>query len=113
MTEPTTAATLAAAASGITLALLGVDYYSLLGGLLGAMLAMSQTDASVSRWKSIGSVVLTCLVGAILGSAAIALLGGHASRAVLVAVSLVCAAGAQRLVARLLALFESKIDKAQ
>jgi VanZ family protein len=111
MTEPTTAATLAAAASGITLALLGVDYYSLLGGLLGAMLAVSQTDATTTRWKSIGSVVLTCLIGSILGSAAVALLGGHTSRAVLVAVSLVCAAGAQRLVARLLALLETKIDK--
>lgn len=113
MTEPTTATALAAAASGITLALLGVDYYSLLGGLLGAMLAMSKTDATTSRLKSIGAVALTCLVGAILGSAAVALLGGHTSRAVLVAVSLVCAAGAQRLVARLLDLFEAKIGKAE
>ena len=112
MTEPTTAATLAAAASGITLALLGVDYYSLLGGLLGAMLAMSKTDTTTTRLKAIWAVVLTCLVGAILGSASVALAGGHTSRAVLVAICLVCAAGAQRFISRLVDLFESKIPKA-
>ena len=69
MPEPTTtaAASVAAAASGLTLALLGVDYHSLLYGLIGALIAVGQAQHT-SRWRAVLSVVLSTVTGAVLGT---------------------------------------------
>ena len=98
MPEPasTTAAAIAAAASGITLALLGVDYYSLLYGLIGALWAMSQAGA-MTKVRAVVYVLMSTVVGAAIGSGGVALIGSS-SRAVLILACLVAGAGAHLLV---------------
>jgi hypothetical protein len=111
MTDPltsTAAAGLAAAISGITLALFGVDYYSLVGGCLGASFAVSLASTTMGWFKALSSVLFTALIGAILGSALVSLFG-NTQRTVLVALCIVGAAGAQRLVAAAIGMLESKI----
>jgi hypothetical protein len=74
MTEPTTTiSSIVAALSMLTTALFGIDYYSILWGMLGALLAASQAPPS-ERWRAMVSVVLSTLVGAVFGEAAIAAL---------------------------------------
>lgn len=112
MTEPTTsaaAAGLAASLSGITLALLGVEYYALLWALVGALLAMSAA-ASMTRGRAIAYVALSTLVGAAFGHFAIAMLGA-ANRPLLIIFSLVGGAGAQQLVFTAIAAIASRIAK--
>lgn len=103
MTDPASSMTLgglAGAISGATLALLGVDYYSLLWALVGAMLALGQS-AAMTRGRAVVYVILSTLIGAALGSAAVVLAGqGH--RALLILASVVAGAGAQLLVGAIL-----------
>lgn len=110
MPEPTTtgAATVAAAASGITLAMLGVDYYSLLGGMIGALFSTGQAD-KMTWWRAIASVILTTIVGAVLGTAAVELLEAK-SRAVLILGSLISGAGAMGIVSSLIKVVTKRID---
>jgi surface polysaccharide O-acyltransferase-like enzyme len=105
----TTANGIAAAASGITLALLGVDYYSLLYGMVGALLAMSQA-AAMPRTRAIIYVILSTLVGAVFGNAALAVLGKD-SRSLLSLMSIVGGAGAWLLVSALIRAAVTRIDK--
>lgn len=72
MAEPTsvTAGALAAALSTATLALLGVDYYSLLWALIGALMALSRSE-QMGRGKAILFVLLATLAGAVLGTFAV------------------------------------------
>lgn len=56
-----------AAFSAALFAIFGVDYYSLLGGLVGAMLALGGS-ARMSRWASISFVLLAMFVGAVIGN---------------------------------------------
>ncbi|MDB5966698.1 MAG: hypothetical protein JWQ72_3198 [Polaromonas sp.] len=81
--EPTTTtiAALAAAASAISLALFGVDYYSLLYAFVGAMLAMANAD-SMGRVRAVIYVITSMMVGAVIGNAALAWFDSH-SRALL------------------------------
>jgi len=120
MMEPTTttAAAWAAALSSVTLAAFGMDYYSLLYGLVGAMMAMHSAEA-MPRLRAVLFVVLCTLVGAALGNAAIAL-GGMvfgvqalqpgATRALLILGCVVGGYGAQAILARLLGRALERVD---
>lgn len=112
MIEPTsiTAASIAAALSGITLAMLGVDYYALLGGLVGAMLAMGQA-APMTRCRAVMYVVLSAVAGAIIGQG-LTTLANSPARTVLVLCSLVAGAGAQALISALISAAIARIKKA-
>lgn len=113
MAEPTTtaAASLAAAMSGITIALLGVDYYSLLYGMVGAFLALGSAE-SMGRGRAILYVILSTLVGSAIGNASLIVFPvGSQTRAVLILGCLVGGAGAQLLVAALLKAALKRIDK--
>lgn len=70
MPEPTalTAGAIAAAFSAATMAFFGVDYYSLLYGLVGALLALPHAEA-MGRARAVLFVVLSTLAGAALGNA--------------------------------------------
>lgn len=111
MAEPaTTAASVAAAASGITMALLGVDYHSLLYGLIGALIAVSQAKHT-SRWRAVASVVLSTVAGAVLGTATAEGLG-LAGKSALLLGCLVGGAGAQALVLGLVRAAEARVARA-
>jgi hypothetical protein len=73
--------------SAALFALFGVDYYSLLGGLVGAMLALGGA-ARMSRAASIAFVLLSMFVGAVLGNV-VATYIGHPPRAVLILLCIV------------------------
>jgi hypothetical protein len=110
MAEPatTTAASIAAAASGITMALLGVDYHSLLYGLIGALIAVSQAKHT-GRWRAVLSVVLSTVTGAVLGTATAEVLGLSGKAALLLG-CIVGGAGAQALVMGLVRLAEARVS---
>ena len=69
MAEPVSisATSIAAAASVITLAAFGVDYYSLLYGMIGALLAADRGD-KMGRTRAIVWVSLSSIVGAVIGN---------------------------------------------
>lgn len=97
MAEPLSpSATFVAAVSGVTLALLGVDYYALLWALVGAMLALGQA-AAMPRGRAIVYVLMSTLIGAALGQGAVAWIGSE-QRALLIIASLIGGAGAQLMV---------------
>ncbi len=109
--EPTTltAGTLAAAASAITLALFGVDYYSLLYGFVGALLALSEAG-TMGRRRAVIYVALSTLVGGAFGNAAVTFFGSTA-RPFLILGCLIGGAGAQLLVSALLTAALKRIEK--
>jgi len=111
MAEPTTAtaAAFAATASGVTLALLGVDYYSLLYGMVGAFLALGSAGA-MGRSRAVAYVVLSTVVGAAIGNAAVTFFA-VSSRPLLILGCLVGGAGSQMLVASLIKALNSRIEK--
>lgn len=111
MPEPTITAfsAVAAGASAITLALLGVDYYSLIWGLVGALLALYQAEP-MGRMRSMIFISLSTLVGAACGTGATELVAS-ASRPVLIVSSLVSGYGAQLIVTALLGAGVKRIDK--
>lgn len=101
MTEPmttTAAAAFTGAISGVTMALLGVDYHSLIGGGLGAFYTISRGGEQMGAIKAIISMLLTMVIGAILGSALVSLIGNE-KRIILIAICIVCGAGVQKIVA--------------
>lgn len=59
---------LAAALTALSLALFGVDHYSLLYAMVGAFFALSHSG-SMGRWRSISYVILSTLAGAVIGNA--------------------------------------------
>lgn len=111
MPEPTssTATAIAAAASGVTLALFGVDYFSLLYGLVGAMVAVVNT-AQMPWVKAVVFVVLSTLIGAVLGNAAVVVLG-TTNRIMLILGCLIGGAGAFGLVAALIKIATGRLDR--
>lgn len=111
MIDPTTSTVTAwaAALSGVTLAIFGVDYYSLLYGLVGAMMAMHQAE-TMARTRAVLYVALSTLVGAALGNGALALFGST-SKPLLIVGCIVGGAGAHVIVAALLRLALKRIDK--
>jgi apolipoprotein N-acyltransferase len=111
MAEPTTtlASVLAASASTITLALIGVDHYSLVWGLVGALLALYQS-APMGRAKSVIFVALSTMIGAALGTATQEWLDST-SRPLLIVASLIGAFGAQAIITTLLRTALERIDR--
>jgi urea transporter len=111
MAEPatTTAASVAAAVSGITMALLGVDYHAVLYGFVGALIAVSQSQHT-SRWRAVVSVVLSTVTGAVLGTAVVHALGLDGRASVLLG-CIVGGAGAQALVLGLVRAAESRVSR--
>lgn len=110
MPEPTTFwAAVAATLSTISLALFGVDYYSMLYGFVGALFALAQPE-SVGRLKAIVFVALSTLVGAAIGNAAV-ILAGTNSRGLLILGCLIGGAGAQLLVASAIKALSARIEK--
>lgn len=95
-----TAGSIAAAVSTVTLAVLGVDYYSLLYGLVGALLALSQAGA-MGRGRAIVYVSLSTLVGAVIGNFVVAYLDSK-SRHILIFGCLIGGILAQVIVAAVL-----------
>jgi hypothetical protein len=83
--EPTavTAGAVAAAMSAASLALFGVDYYSLLYGLVGALLALPHVE-QMGRGRAVLFVVLSTLAGAAMGNGLTAYLDSK-SRPLLIA----------------------------
>ena len=112
MPEPTTptAAALAATASGITMALLGVDYYSLIWAMFGAMFALYQTG-SVGRVGSVVFVALSTLVGAAVAGGLMAMLDSKA-RPLMILFGLLGGFGSQAVVNAMLAALVARINKA-
>jgi hypothetical protein len=112
MTEPTTstaAAGLAASLSGVTMALIGVEWYALFWSLIGALFVMGESP-SMGRGRAVLWVVLTMLIGAALAHGFVAAFDLK-NRAILIGFSAVFGAGAQRVVSALIRAAESKIDK--
>lgn len=111
MGEPTTAtaATFTAAASTVTLAVLGVDYYSLTYGLIGALFAVSHL-ARMHWARVVGFVMLSTVLGAMLGSAAIEFTG-TTSRTMLILACAIGGAGSHGFMAALIKLVQTKINR--
>jgi hypothetical protein len=85
MPEPTSA-TIAATLAGlsaITLALFGVDYYSLLYALIGAMFALFKSE-QMSWGRAVVYVLLATLAGAVLGNLAAGYVAVNPPRLVLI-----------------------------
>jgi hypothetical protein len=105
----TTADAIAAGASTITLALLGVDYYSLIWGMVGALLALYQAE-KMGRVRSVIFISLSTLVGAACGTGALHTLEST-SRPLLIVLSMVAGFGAQVIVTALLRAGLNRIDR--
>ncbi|WP_017756862.1 putative holin [Pseudacidovorax intermedius] len=108
--EPTSnvVACIAASASTLAMAMPGVDYYALIWGLIGALLALYQAER-MGRIRSLVFVALSTLVGAACGTAATEFIGS--SRPVLIVLSLIAGFGAQVLVTTLLRALLSHVGK--
>lgn len=102
MPEPTSfAAGAITTASALTLAVLGVDYYSLIWSLVGTFGALYWREQRVGSIRSVLYVALSTLVGAAIGTALMAG-AGSTSRPILILLSLVCGFGAQAILTALL-----------
>lgn len=99
---------LVANVSAILLALLGVDYYAMLWAFTGALVALTQTN--IGRGRALVYVLLSTLVGSVLGSAAIAFLGSQ-NRVFLALLSLVAGVGWQTFIALLLRAVEGRLKQ--
>ena len=96
MSEPLTpAAAIIASISGVTLAVLGQDYYSLLYAFIGSAISLTWMSP-MGRFKTVLVVILSTVAGAALGTGAI---GG--SSPLLRGACLVGGAGALSLLAAL------------
>jgi peptidoglycan/LPS O-acetylase OafA/YrhL len=67
-TGSTAVAAMAALASTATMALFGVDYYSLLYALIGALFALASAE-QMGRVRAVAFVLLSTLAGAVIGNA--------------------------------------------
>jgi uncharacterized membrane protein YeaQ/YmgE (transglycosylase-associated protein family) len=82
VTEPiTTTASLTASAatlgvSGITLALLGVDYFSILGGFVGTALTVTWAKHTQTRTRLAWESALSTYIGALIGTSMYAIARG-------------------------------------
>lgn len=112
MAEPATASAAAAyatIASGITLALFGVDYHSLLYGMVGALLAVAHAQ-QVGRMRAILLVALSTLIGAVAGTAVVDALSLQGKAALLLG-CVVGGAGAQTIVMSLVLAAQEVINR--
>lgn len=112
MNDPTItgAHAFATALSALSLALLGVDYYSLIWGMVGAQVALFQNQERMGRVRSVIYIALSTLVGAAVGTGTMSFFSSE-SRALLIVCSLVGGFGAQKIVAGLLNAGLARIGK--
>lgn len=68
MNEPLTPIVSTLAVSGVTLAVLGVDYFSLLGGFIGTLLAVAWATETQTRRRLALESVLSTYIGALIGT---------------------------------------------
>lgn len=78
MIEPTTqtATALAATFTGVTMALFGVDHFSIIYGFVGAMFAAFEVER-VGRAKAVLLVVLSTVGGAAMGNGVVEMFGSN------------------------------------
>lgn len=107
--EPTSVTIAIATLSAFTLSLLGVDYYSLLWALIGALLALYQSEP-MRKWRTMWFIALSTLVGAACGTGGYEVVASN-SRPVLIVLSLVAGYGAQLIVTALLGAGVKRIEK--
>lgn len=107
MTETSSLAVAVASVSAAVLALLGVDYYALLWGVIGAVISALWGE-SLGRTGAIVTVITSSFVGAGFGTA-IAEQSG--SRSWLIVAALVCAAGARPIVATAVQVVVARLKK--
>lgn len=100
MDQNNTLAALVGAISSATVTLLGVDYYAVLWGFVGAMLALTQVER-MERRRALVYVALSTLIGAACGTAAIAYTN-QPVRAFLILASIVGGFGANVIISALL-----------
>jgi len=112
MAEPTSAtvAAWAATASAVTLAVIGVDYYSLLFGLVGAMFSLAHAE-QMGRLRAVVYVALSALGGAVIGNLANEWMGGK-SRILLIGLCLAGGIIAQAIAAAIVHTAPRIADKA-
>ncbi len=110
--EPTTTGVhaIALGLSALSMALLGVDYYALIWGMIGALVALFHTDQGMGRVRSVIYVALSTLCGAALGTGLLSSISSE-SRALLNVASLVAGFGAQKIVTALLKAGLKRIDR--
>lgn len=119
MAEPTSSTAVAgivawtSGLSTLTIALFGVDYYSLIWGLVGAMFARGHAS-TMDRTRAIVYITLASCVGAAIGTGVVAalqsMLNIPAQRPLLVLASLAGGAGAQRLLDAVVAMLAARIQ---
>ena len=112
MPEPTTSGVhaFALALSALSMSLLGVDYYSLIWGMVGAQVALFQNDTPMGRVRSVIYIALSTLVGAAVGTGTLSFFSSE-SRALLILISLVGGFGAQKIVTALLNAGLARIER--
>ena len=96
--------------SGVAMSLLGVDYYSLIWAMVGALWALFLNTERMGRVRSVIYVSLSTCIGAAVGTAGVSLLTSE-SRALLIVLSMVVGFGAHRVMSALLASTLQRIDK--
>lgn len=111
-TEPasTGIAASVAALSAALLAVLGVDYYSLLWATVGSMFSVL-IGGKTSRLRAFLMMIISVLIGAALGTfaAELPLFGG--SRSALMVCSLACATAPRRLIVACVDMLVTRINK--
>lgn len=108
-TSTTTVASWAAYLSAVTLALLGVDYYALLGAF-GGVLFMLSSVRPTGRCRVVLTVSVTTFVAAALGQG-LAAAFGLTGRAIVIAISVVVGAGGQVIVQAAVAAIVARLQK--
>lgn len=108
--EPTTTKAIVTGLSGVAMSLLGVDYYSLIWGMVGALWALFLTTERMGRIRSVIYIALSTLIGAAVGTGVVSFMSSD-SRALLIVFSLVVGFGAQRIVTALLKVGVDRIEK--
>lgn len=108
MSESTTVAIFVSSLSATLLAVLGVDYYSLLWAVVGSVGALLYT-APTTRSRAAFTVAVSTLMGAALGTFVAERMGG--SRSVLIVFAIVCATGPQLLINALLSRLVTTINR--